>query len=197
VSPVFLLRVETAMRHQLDGLRSMRCDGFVCSELAAVATALQVVLDKGLARGPVFCEWGSGLGAVCAVASQMSFEVYGIEIQPDLVDAARCLLTDLGLDAELAHGSFLMPGDEALVLGCDNTRMEVSRDVYRDLGVSAAAVDIVFAYPWPGEEAMHDQVFSRHATAGALLLTFHENSRVLVQRHMGPDCELMPVEWVG
>lgn len=197
VPPAFLLRVETAMRQLLDGLRGSRCSGFVCSELATVAAALQRVIDEDLARGPVFCEWGSGLGAVCAVASRMSFEVYGIEIQPELVDAARSLLTELDLDAELAHGSFLMPGDEGLALGCDNTRLEVSGDVYRDLGVSAAAVDIVFAYPWPGEEEMHDQVFARHASAGALLLTYHENSRILVQRHMGAGNELLPLEWVG
>ena len=172
-------------------------DGYVCSELPAVAAALQSVIDKDQARGPVFCEWGSGLGGVCAVAASMSLQAHGIEIHAVLVDAARDLLTELGLEAEVAHGSFLLPGDEGLVVGCAHTAAEVSTDAYRELGVSPEAVDIVFAYPWPGEEEMHDRVFHRHATEGALLLTYHENSRVLVQRHLGADRELQAVEWVG
>jgi hypothetical protein len=99
--------------------------------------------------------------------------------------------------AEFAHGSFLLPGDEALLDNCDQTRAVVSMDAYRELALAPESCDIVFSYPWPGEEMMIDQVFERHATEGALLLTYHENSRVLVQRHMGAGRELKPLQWVG
>ena len=38
---------------------------YLGSELPAVDRALSRIQNEGLARGPVFCEWGSGLGGVC------------------------------------------------------------------------------------------------------------------------------------
>ena len=193
----FLSRLEACARQALEGLSGSQVKGFVCSDVYAVDAALSWVTDKDFARGPVFCEWGSGLGVVSALAASHAFDVYGIEIQLELVEAARELVAEMGVVAEFAQGSFLLPGDESLLDKCDQTRAVVSRDAYKDLELTPESCDIVFAYPWPGEEMMIDLVFERHAAKGALLLTYHENSRVLVQRHMGANQELMPLQWVG
>ncbi|MCP5067966.1 MAG: hypothetical protein GY946_15500, partial [bacterium] len=64
---------------------------FVGSELTTVDRALSRIQAECLARGPVFCEWGSGLGGVCGVAALNGFTPLGIEIQKDLVESARAL----------------------------------------------------------------------------------------------------------
>ena len=56
--------------------------------------------------------------------------------------------------------------------------------------------NVVFAYPWPGEEAFVDGIFARHASPGALLLTFHGWDRVLVQRKLAENGELTPLGWM-
>ena len=68
---------------------------YVGSELPAVDRALSRIQNEGLAPGPVFCEWGSGLGGVCGVAAINGFRPYGIEIQRELVASARSLASDL------------------------------------------------------------------------------------------------------
>lgn len=160
--------------------------------------ALEHVLDEHLARGRVFCEWGSGLGAVTTLASLLSFDAHGIEIEGDLVDAARRLALDVDAGATFAHGTFLQPGDETLAEGSHLAHGEGGprADAYRALGVRPAECDVVFHYPWPGEEALTDALFVRHTTPGALLLTFHDFARVLAQRHVEDASELQPVGWI-
>ena len=55
---------------------------------------------------------------------------------------------------------------------------------------------MVFAYPWPGEEACLDGVFARHASPGALLSTFHDWDHVLVQRKLADEDELQSLGWM-
>jgi hypothetical protein len=47
----------------------------------------------------------------------------------------------------------------------------------------------------PGE-AFVDGVFVRHASLGALLLTFHDLDHVLVQRKLAHNEELLPLGWM-
>ncbi len=180
---------------RLQGL-GLSCRGFVSSELSAVHAALASVLERDLARGLVFCEWGCGMGAICALAASLGYEAHGIEIQAELVDIARELLTRFDLEAGIAHGTYLLPGHEDILPDCPHTDAASSRTAYQELGLNPDGCDVVFAYPWPGEEAMHDVVFVRQATEGALLLTYHDGSRVLIQRHRGPDRELESLGWV-
>jgi hypothetical protein len=193
-------RLDAEMRRRLDGLPLARRRGFVSSDLAAVHAALVSVIAQDLARGPVFCDWGSGLGAVCALAASLDFEAHGIEIQAGLVHAARELVAGLGLAATFAHGSFLLPGDEDLLGDYEHVEHvppDATRDAYRELGITRAGCDVVFAYPWPGEEQRVDRLFGRDATPGALLITYHESSRVLVQRRADDPEELQVLLWTG
>jgi hypothetical protein len=190
-------RLDAEVQRRLADLPEAQRGGFVSSELSVVHAALRSVLDRDLARGRVFCEWGSGLGAVCAVAASLDFAAHGIEIEASLVDGARELVAGLGLDAAFAHGSFLGPGDADLIAGSGHIRTDATADAYGALGLTPAACDVVFAYPWPGEEELYDRLFARHATRGALLLTHHECSRLLVQRRTGDAGELQSLGWVG
>ncbi|MHC5210453.1 MAG: methyltransferase domain-containing protein [Planctomycetota bacterium] len=189
-------RIEQAMLLRLGDIPDARGRGFVSSELLAVHAALRSVLDRDLARGPVFCDWGSGLGAVCALAASLAFRAYGIEIQADFVAASRALVADLGLEASFALGTFVRPGDEDLIAGEDHVSLTTAPDAYRALGLLPEQIDVVFAYPWPGEEELVDRLFGRHAPPGSLLLTYHECSRVLVQRRNDDAEELQSLGWM-
>jgi hypothetical protein len=124
----------------------------------------------GLAPGSWFCEWGSGFGVVCCLATMLGFDAWGIEICDDLVDAARLLADDFGLPAEFALGSFI-PEDEDSTL-----------DGYEEIGLGIDDFDLIFAYPWPSEEHSTAALFHRHARRGALLLTYHGGDEVRLRR---------------
>ncbi len=170
--------------------------GYVGSNLAVVDRALARIRDEDLARGPLFCEWGSGLGGVCAVAALNGFSPLGIEIQAELVDSARSLALDLDLPMSFAHGTFLLPGDEDLATGTDHTRLSFDGLAWDALDLAPGDCDVVFAYPWPGEEACVDRVFARHASDGALLVTFHDWDYLLVQRKDSGETELASLGWM-
>jgi hypothetical protein len=144
----------------------------------------------------VFCEWGSGLGGVCGVATLHGFSAVGIEIRRELVDAARAMAESLDLPMTFAQGTFLLPGDEDLVAETTYTRPVFDPHAWEELDLTAADCHVVFAYPWPGEERSVDRVFARHAAPGALLLTFHDWDRVLVQRKRADDGKLVPLAWM-
>jgi len=170
---------------------------FVGSELATVDRALSRIQAEGLARGPVFCEWGSGLGGVCGVAAIHGFTPLGIEIQRDLVESARALAEHLDLAMVFAEGTFLLPGDEDLVDPVAlHTERTFDRQAWDELDLAPADCDVIFAYPWPGEESVVDGAFARHASPGALLLTFHDFDRVLVQQKQNDQQGLRTLGWM-
>jgi hypothetical protein len=184
-----------AVRERLLALRGDLGD-YVGSELWAVNRVLARIQAEGLTRGPLFCEWGSGLGGVCGVAALNGFSSFGIEIQRELVDSARSLATDLELAMVFAEGTFLLPGDEDLAVATAHTRLAFDRHAWNELGLAPEQCDVVFAYPWPGEEACLDGVFARHASPGALLSTFHDWDHVLVQRKLAGDEKLQSLGWM-
>lgn len=170
---------------------------YVGSELPAVDRVLARIQREGLARGPVFCEWGSGLGGVCGVAAINDFRPHGIEIQPELVAAARSLARELAYSMVFAEGTFLLPGDESLATRThSHTRLVFNSHAWDELALTPEDCDVVFAYPWPNEEAFIDDVFRRHASANALLLTFHDLGRVLVQRQVSRHTPLRTLGWM-
>jgi hypothetical protein len=170
---------------------------FIGSELSAVHRALSRLDDDALARGRIFCEWGSGLGGVCGVAAIHGFEPSGIEASGALVESARGLAIDRDLAMNFAQGTFLLPGDEDLATTAHReTRLEFDAGAWEEIDLVPADCDVVFAYPWPGEEAFVDGVFSRHASDDALLVTFHDFDRVLVQRKRALHDELSAIGWL-
>lgn len=161
--------------------------GFVPSDFAAVWPALAALHEQQLAQGARFCEWGCGFAVVAGLAALLGFDAHGIEIEQDLVTRARALLRDHALDVELACGSFVPPGGEALA----RIRAEMAwlvtggPDGHEALAHEPADWDVVFAYPWPGEEHVIERLFERYAAPGALLLTHRSEKGVRLQRKGG------------
>lgn len=181
-------------------LEELTCDergAFVGSQLPSVDRALSHIMTKGLSTGPMLCEWGSGLGGVCGVAALNGFTPFGIEIEPELVRSSRALATDLQLPMVFAEGTFLRPGDEDLAAtATEKTRLDFDNDAWEELGLAPEDCDVVFAYPWPGEESFVDGVFARHASPDSLLVTFHDFDRLLAQRKRAYQAELECLGWI-
>lgn len=124
--------------------------------------------------GHRFCEWGSGFGVVTGLAALLGFDATGIEVDGELVGAARALLAECGLRAPIHRGSFVPDAYAARERLSDlETRTELSAgDAYGDMDRDLDDFDVVYAYPWPTEEELYCDVFGRHADHGAVLLTF-------------------------
>jgi hypothetical protein len=149
--------------------------GFVPSDHGRVFGALQALAESALAPGGRFCEWGSGFGVVTCLAAMIGFDACGIEIESELVDAARRLAEDFELSAEFVCGSFIPRGGECC-LGDDGDYAWLTTrgdDLSGELGLSPDEVDAVYVYPWPDEERAVSAVFERYAAAGAVLLSYH------------------------
>jgi hypothetical protein len=158
--------------------------GFVPSDFAAVWPVLAALAEQQLAPGRRFCEWGSGFGVVAGLAAQLGFASHGIEIERDLVEASRRLLAAHHLAVKLACGSFIPRGGEPLaVIKAEMAWLLTGgADGHAALGVDADEWDVVFAYPWPGEEHVVEQLFLRFAADGALLVTHRSEKGTRVQR---------------
>ena len=53
------------------------------------------------------------------------------------------------------------------------------------LGMSPEEFDLIYAYPWPDEEWLVEELFDAHARPGALLLTYHGDRGLWLRRKGG------------
>jgi hypothetical protein len=151
--------------------RRAHVPGFVPSDFGRVYGVLRHLAVTDLAPGRLFCEWGSGFGVITCLAAMLDFDAFGIEIEEELVEAARRLADDFGLPAEFAHGSFL-PAD-ASADGEFAWLSTEGADGHAELGLGADDFGVIFAYPWPDEEGLTEHLFEQRAAAGAVLVTYH------------------------
>lgn len=158
--------------------------GFVPSDFTLAYTTLLHIRRTMLTSGDAFCEWGSGLGAVTCLAGMLGYDAIGIEIDPDLVDAAEGLADDFDISAQFVCGSFVTIGGERYTDVPQEAAwlMPGGPDAYEQLGLDADDFDVIYAYPWPGEEQVIFDLFRRYAAAGALLVTYHGIDDIRVQR---------------
>ena len=170
----------------------IRVTGFVPSDFVTVYHSLRAITEANLAPGTSLCEWGSGFGVVASLAAMLEFKACGIEIERGLVDASRRLADDFGLPVEFVHGSFVPSGAEGDVEeACADTSTEYfwlvtdADDAYEELGLDPHDFDVVFAYPWPGEECLIEGLFEKHAAEEALLLTYNQYNSVRIRRKVG------------
>ena len=166
--------------------RGRRIPGFVPSDFARTYHALRALAAADLAPGNLFCEWGSGFGVVACLAAMLDFDAFGIEIEGELVDAARQLAGAFGLPVEFVHGSFIPGGENAIEPG-DRFAWLTTRGggTEEELRLGPADFAVIFAYPWPDEEQLIEALFERHAGAGALLLTNHGGQDLRLRRKVG------------
>ncbi len=127
-------------------------------------------------------------------SEMLGFKVCGIEIERGLVDASRTLAGDFGLPVEFVHGSFVPPGAEAYAeeaYADNNTEyfrlVTDADDAYEELGLDPDDFDVVFAYPWPGEECLIEILFEKYGAEEALLLMYNQFNSVRIRRKMGKN----------
>ncbi len=166
-----------------------RATGFVPSDYKTVYHALQAITDTNLAPGNSFCEWGSGFGVVASLAAMLEFMACGIEIEEELVDASRSLAEHFGLPVEFVQGSFIPLGGESCVEEAyaeNNSEFSWlitdAEEGYEELQLELEDFDVVFAFPWPGEEYLITSLFEKYAAEGALLLTYNSLESVRLRR---------------
>jgi len=164
--------------------RNTRLPAFVPADYRAVFLALQAIETNKLAPNRRFCEWGSGLGIVAMLAQQLGFEAVGIEIERELVAEANQLARKQQNSARFVHGTFIPESVEHLADTQDDlaTLGRGVADGYDELGLDADDFGLIYAYPWPGEEAVIESIFDAVATHGALLLTYRSTEDVVLQR---------------
>jgi predicted O-methyltransferase YrrM len=157
---------------------------FVPSDFELTYRALAAIQSANLATGHRFLEWGSGIGVVACLATQLGFDAIGIEIELRLVEIADELAAAHHLDAEFICGSFVPHGTEVTVGTADDFAWlsTTGTVAYDELDLEPNDFDLIFAYPWPGEEQIIFDLFASHAATGALLLTYHGIEGVRLQR---------------
>ncbi|MFK7821367.1 MAG: hypothetical protein AB8G99_21810 [Planctomycetaceae bacterium] len=163
-----------------------RVPAFVSCDFEPVYAALRSIRMANQAPGNVFCEWGSGFGIVASMANSLGFESYGIEIEGPLVDHARTLADEFDHRVQFVNGSFVPAGCEHIVeraVQSDvfwlNTEAD---DAYDSLEMEADDFDVIFAYPWPGEDDVITNLFEDCSAHGSLLVTYSYLDGVSVYR---------------
>lgn len=139
---------------------------------AQYGPVLDALAALGEPAGRRFLEFGSATGVIAIMADMLGFEACGIELDGELVDQSRELATRHGSAARFAAGSFLPEGYEYRS-ECGDTRMGTLGEgeaAYGALGLELADFDIVFGFPWPGEEPILHDLMRRYGKPDAILL---------------------------
>jgi hypothetical protein len=141
---------------------------FVAADYDRVLSSLLDLRAPGLR----FLEWGSATGVIAIMADLLGFEAYGIEIDPDLVHIARDLASRHGSSARFEVGSFLPAGYEWRSKNGDGRRGTIGHgdSAYPGLGHPLEDFDLVYVYPWTGEEPMMHDLMRCYGRPGARLL---------------------------
>jgi hypothetical protein len=153
---------------------------FIAADYEAVLKALLPVRGAGLR----FLEWGSASGVITIMADLLGFDACGIELDSSLVATARSLATRFGSDARFVVGSFLPTGYVWRPSDGDGRTATVGTGAsgYLQLGHALDDFDVVFAYPWGGEEPMMLDLMKAYGRSDALLLLNSVNDGVTPYR---------------
>ena len=145
-------------------------DGYVSADFAAIYKRLEGLQG----RVHTFLEWGSGLGVVATMASRLGFDAYGIEVKPELVDAARDIAERFAASPQFATGSFIPEGFAGDVSQGDEFHRTETQDhsAYEQIDMELRDFDLVYAYPWPEEHATFRRIIRRCASPHALYLRY-------------------------
>ncbi len=138
---------------------------FVPADYDAVRSALVSLYRPGLR----FLEWGSATGVIAIMADLLGYEACGIELDSSLVDVARDLASRSGSDARFAAGSFVPMGWEWKHSGGDGRHATIGGGPsgYLTLGHALDDFDVVYGYPWMGEEPMMLDLMRSHGREDA------------------------------
>lgn len=165
-------------------VRGKRWHPFVAADYERVLRTLLPLRAPGLR----FLEWGSATGVITVMADLLGFEAYGIELDAGLVDVARELSTRYQSRATFAAGSFLPTGYRWRPSTRDGRLGTIGEgpSAYPELGHPLDDFDLVFAYPWGGEELMMQDLMRSYGRPGALLLLHGGSEGMRVIRNGRP-----------
>lgn len=141
---------------------------FVAADYERVRDALLALRAPGLR----FLELGSATGVISIMADLLGYDAQGIEIDDSLVKTARALAARYESGARFVTGSFLPTGFRFAGSDGDGRLGTIgeSASAYPALGRLLEDYDVVFAYPWPGEEPMIHALMRAYGRAGARLI---------------------------
>jgi len=141
---------------------------FVNANYATVERAL--LPFRGTCRR--FLEWGSATGVITIMADLLGFEAYGIELDPDLVGTARRLADQFASSARFAAASYLPTGYTYRSPTGDGRLGTIGEGPsgYIALGLQLEDFDLVFGYPWSGEEPIMLDIMKRYGSKDARFL---------------------------
>lgn len=158
---------------------------FVASDYDGVLKQLVSLRQPGRR----FLEWGSAVGVITIMADLLGFESYGIELDDSLVKVGRELAERAGSKARFATGSFIPMGWTWKPRDGDGRLGTIGQGPsgYLELGRSLDDFDIVFAYPWSGEEPMMLELMRAHGRRDAQLILHSSDYGVRVYRNGRPE----------
>jgi hypothetical protein len=149
-------------------VRQFEFHPFKPADYAAMVDMLLPYRGQGLS----FLEWGSATGVIAITADLLGIDACGIEIDAQLVDVARALAARHGSGARFAAGS-LMPEGYVWRSASGDPRLgtlEPGVPGYVELGRELTDFDLVYGYPWTGEDGILLDVMMRCGRPGARLL---------------------------
>ncbi len=150
-------------------VRSRHWHSFVPAEYDRVLAALVALRQPGLR----FLEWGSATGVITIMADLLGYDAYGIELDEELVAVAANMARRYDSGARFAAGSFLPEGYVWRPRDGDGRLGTVGEGAsgYLRLGRSLDDFDLVYGYPWDGEDAvMHDLMRAHGGPDAGLVL---------------------------
>lgn len=153
---------------------------FVAADYAAVLDVL-VPLREPRRR---FLEWGSATGVITIMADLLGFDACGIELDSSLVVEARRLASTSGSNARFAAGSFLPMGWEWQSRDGTGRHATIGHGPsgYLELGRALSDFDVVYAFPWMGEEEMMLDLMRAHGRDDALFLLHSDQGTTRMYR---------------
>lgn len=153
---------------------------FVPADYERVLQTLLALRRPGLR----FLEWGSATGVITIMADLIGYEAYGIELDAELVGIARGLADRFGSGARFAAGSFIPSGYRWRPRNGDGRIGTIGdgESAYPELRHPLDDFDLVYAFPWHGEEPMMLDLMARYGDPGARFLLHGGNEGVRVFR---------------
>ncbi|MBI2409043.1 MAG: hypothetical protein HYV19_12150 [Gemmatimonadetes bacterium] len=149
---------------------------FVASEYEVVCEALIAHRAPGLR----FLELGSASGVITIMADLLGYDAHGIELDHSLVVTAREMARRFESRARFVSGSFFPTG-----YSYHSAEGEVRTGTigegssgYLELGLALDDFDVVFGYPWGGEEPVLLDLMKHFGNPESLLLMHGVNDGV-------------------
>ena len=153
---------------------------FVAADYDSVRATLMSLRKPGRR----FLEWGSATGVITIMADLLGFDACGIELDASLVGVARELATRWESNARFAAGSFLPLGWQWRNARGDGRpgTIGLGPSGYLELGRALDDFDVVYGYPWMGEEPMMLDLMRSHGRDDALLVLHTTQDGTLIYR---------------